>query len=78
MATYEKISLKGIRNDIEEAFAKIRYSRIYETEEEDNERDDEELTEKETIRWLLCLCTLYATCGAFCFVCFISLWLLFW
>ena len=47
MATYEKITRKGIRSDIEEAFAKLRYSRLYEAEEETETGEEIEVTPEE-------------------------------
>ena len=48
MATYEAITRKGVRADIEEGFAKLRYSRLYNSQE--SEREDVELTQEERKR----------------------------
>ena len=52
MSTYERITRKGLRADIEEAFAKLRYSRIYEKSEKEEEVvEGVELTEEEKERF---------------------------
>ena len=51
MATYEMITTKGIRSDIEELFAKLRYSRLYDTGEQGESDDEVTLTEEEKSRF---------------------------
>ena len=47
MATFQRVTRKGVRGDVEEAFAKIRYNRIFEGEDTKEVEEGVEITDEE-------------------------------
>ena len=47
MATFERVTRKGVRGDVEEAFAEIRYNRIFEGEDTKEVEEGVEITDEE-------------------------------